>query len=197
MYLLDAILAKAGPSVKQEYIEAAKLSPSEPFETNSGQLLCRKLLFLPWNMDQRSQKAFYQSIRNFVTKAVQYAIKAHHTSIAFPAIGCGKLNFDKNVIANEMLVEAQKQLLTANVLLQIIFVILPEKNDVYEAFQAKLESLQQGRIETNDTQITYNLTSKYNIKQTKFFLFYYLSSTYNNYYIIKDRKPRRMQESVK
>jgi len=174
MYLCDGILEKAGPSVKQEYTEAAKLSPSEPFETNSGQLSCRKLLFLPWNTDQRSQEAFYQSIRNFVTKAVQHAIKAHHTSIAFPAIGCGKFNFDKNVIANEMLVEAQKQLLTANVLLQIIFVILPEKNDVYEAFQAKLESLQKGKIETNDTQIKYNLTSKYNIKQTMFFILIFI-----------------------
>ena len=44
-----------------------------------------------------------------------------------------------------MLVEAQKQLLTANVLLQIIFVILPEQTDVFEAFQAKLESLRKGK----------------------------------------------------
>jgi O-acetyl-ADP-ribose deacetylase (regulator of RNase III) len=134
MYLRDGILNKAGPSVKQEYTEAAKILSSEPFEINAGQLKCRKLLFLQWEMNLTSQAAFYQSIRNFVNKAVQHAIKAHHTSIAFPSIGCGKFNADKNVVANEMLVEAQKQLLTANVLLQIIFVILPEQNDVFAAF---------------------------------------------------------------
>lgn len=169
MYLRDDILGKAGLSIKQEYNQAVNLSPSAPFETNSGQLKCRKLLFLPWKIDQRSTDAFYRSIRNFVTKAVQHAIKAHHTSIAFPSIGCGKLNVRKDIIANEMLVEAQKQLLTANVLLQIIFVILPIQNDVYKVFQDKLESLQKGKTETNNTRIPYKLTSKYSIRQSNTF----------------------------
>jgi O-acetyl-ADP-ribose deacetylase (regulator of RNase III) len=161
MFLRESILEKAGPAVIQEYIEAAKLSPLKPFETNSGQLQCRKLLFLPWEINQTSKEAFYRSIRDFVLKAVQHAITAHYTSIAFPSIGCGQLQVDKNIVANEMLIEAQKQLLTANVLLQIIFVILPEQIDVYEAFQAKLESLKKGNPETEDTQISYQLTSKY------------------------------------
>ena len=164
MYLLDGILKKAGQSVIQEYIETARTSSMEPFETNAGLLRCRKLLFLPWEVNQTDNEAFYQSIRNFVSKAVQHAVKAHHTSIAFPSIGCGKLNIDKNVIANEMLVEAQNQLLRANVLLQIIFVILPEQIDVFQAFEAKLESLQKGKVETNDTVIPYYSTSKYKIK---------------------------------
>ncbi|CAF4338578.1 unnamed protein product [Rotaria magnacalcarata] len=163
-YLRDGILEKAGGSVKREYDKITKTPSSGPFELDSGQLLCRKLLFLTWNINQTSQEAFYQSIRNFVSKAVQYAIKAHHTSIAFPAIGCGKFNFDKNIVANEMLVEAQRQLLSANVLLQINFVILPTQNDVFEIFQAKLESLQKGNVEINDIQMEYSFTSEYIIK---------------------------------
>ncbi|CAF2651673.1 unnamed protein product [Rotaria sp. Silwood2] len=159
LYLCDGILKKAGESVKKEYNAAANRSSLEPLEIDSGQLLCRKLLFLTWQINQTSQEAFYQSIRNFVSKAVQHAIKAHHTSIAFPAIGCGKYNFDKNIVANEMLIEAQTQLLSANVLLQINFVILPTENDVFNIFQAKLESLQKGNVEINDTQIEYNLTT--------------------------------------
>ncbi|CAF2131733.1 unnamed protein product [Rotaria magnacalcarata] len=158
-YLRDGILEKAGGSVKREYDKITKTPSSGPFELDSGQLLCRKLLFLTWNINQTSQEAFYQSIRNFVSKAVQYAIKAHHTSIAFPAIGCGKFNFDKNIVANEMLVEAQRQLLSANVLLQINFVILPTQNDVFEIFQAKLESLQKGNVEINDIQMEYSFTT--------------------------------------
>jgi hypothetical protein len=68
-----------------------------------------------------------------------------------------------------MLVEAQKQLLTANVLLQIIFVILPNQTNVYEAFQTKLENLRKGNVETKDTQIPYKLTSKYNMKRIPIF----------------------------
>ncbi|CAF0757202.1 unnamed protein product [Rotaria sp. Silwood1] len=158
MYLRDNILKQAGQSVNKEYEEAAKISSSEPFETNSGNLPCRKLLFLPWEINQTSQEAFYQSIRNFVSKAVQHAIKLHHTSIAFPSIGCGKLNVDKNIVANEMLTEAQTQLLSANVILQINFVILPEQIDVFEAFQAKLKNLQGGHVETKDIQIQYSFT---------------------------------------
>lgn len=150
--------------MKQEHTQAARRSPSEPFETNGGDLQCRKILFLSWEIDRTSQQAFCQSIRNFVSKAIQHAIKAQHTSVAFPSIGCGKLNIDKNIIANEMLVEAQKQLLTANVLLQIIFVILPEQTEVFEAFQTKLKSLRKGNVEIKDTQVSFSLTSEYSIK---------------------------------
>ncbi|CAF1359679.1 unnamed protein product [Adineta steineri] len=159
MYLRDDILKKAGQSVKQEYIEAAKSSPTEPFETNSGNLKCRKLLFLPWEINRTNNYTFYQSIRNFVKKAVQHAIKTHHTSIAFPSIGCGQINVDKTIIANEMLVEAQKQLLTGNVLLQIIFVILPQQIDVFNAFQSKLDNLQTGNIAIKDAEISYRLST--------------------------------------
>ncbi|CAF0990647.1 unnamed protein product [Rotaria sordida] len=158
MYLCDSILKQAGQSVKNEYEKIAKISSLEPFEINSGNLSCRKLLFLPWEINQTSQEAFYQSIRNFISKAIQHAVKTHHTSIAFPSINCEKLNIDKNIIANEMLVEAQTQLLSANILLQINFVILPEHIDIFEIFQAKLESLQRGNLETKDIQIQYSFT---------------------------------------
>lgn len=120
-------------------------------------------------MNRTSTDAFYQSIREFVAKAVEYGIKAHHTSIAFPSIGCGQLNFDKNIIANEMLVEAQKQLLVANVLLQIIFVILPTKTDVFQTFQSKLDMLQKEKIDKKDDQLSYKLTSKSHFSN-KFYL---------------------------
>ncbi|CAF1230748.1 unnamed protein product [Adineta ricciae] len=159
LYLRDDIIRKAGQSVKEEYEQIAQLSPSEPFETNSGDLQCRKLLFLPWHIDQSNKHKFTQSIRNFVRRSVQHALRAHHTSIAFPSIGCGKLNIGKDIIANEMLVEAQNQLLTANTLLQIIFVILPQQMDVVKAFEEKLASLQEGNIETKDAEISYHLST--------------------------------------
>ncbi|CAF1357967.1 unnamed protein product [Rotaria magnacalcarata] len=163
-HLCDGILKKAGESVRKEYNTAVKNSPAGLSEIDSGNLQCRRLLFLTWKINQSSDEAFYQSIRNFVSTAVQHAIKFHHTSIAFPPIGCGGYNFDKTVVAHEMLTEAQRQLISANVLLQIDFIILPNQTDVFGIFQSKLESLQTGRHKTRqDNHITYNFTSKYNV----------------------------------
>ncbi|CAF3357209.1 unnamed protein product [Rotaria socialis] len=159
-HLCKGILKKGGESVKKEYHTAVKSSSSGPFEIDSGNLQCRKLLFLTWKINQTSDEAFYQSIRNFVSTAVQHAIKFHHTSIAFPSIGCGGYNFDKTVVAHEMLTEAQRQLISANVLLKINFIILPNETDVFGIFQSKLESLQAGRGTTRqDDHITYNFTT--------------------------------------
>ena len=147
--------------MRDEYNTNLQMSSSESFETHAGQLPCRRILFLQWQINQSSNEKFYSSIRNFVGKAVQHAIKAHYTSIAFPSIGCGQLNIDKNIVANEMLAEAQTQLLSANVLLQINFVILPEQADVFQTFREKLESLQRGDVQENNVQIEYKHTSKY------------------------------------
>ena len=160
LYLLNNILKKAGDSVKQEYTNKLQQSDMKGFETNAGALNCRRILFLPWETNKNDNEAFYKSIRDFVRKAMEHAIAFHHTSIAFPSIGCGQLQVDKNVVANEMLVEAQKQLLTANVLLEIIFVILPGQKNVLEAFQTKLDSLRKGHIEEKYTQLEYKRTSE-------------------------------------
>lgn len=157
-YLRKGILQKAGESVKREYEAAMKGAASKAFETDSGELQCRRLLFLTWKIDQTTQENFFQSIRNFVNTAVQHAIKFHHTSIAFPAIGCGKYNFDKSIVAHEMLGEVQRQLLSANVLLQVNISVLPTDNEVFEIFHAKLESLQKGKhIQRLNNVLTYNV----------------------------------------
>ena len=136
------------------------MSQKTPFETGAGALECRKILFQWWTISTESAEVFYQSIREFVSQAVQHAIRHQHTSIAFPAIGCGRINADKNVVAREMLFEAQKQLLAANVLLQIVFVILPHQKDVFDVFQTQLKRLQKGEVESQETEISYTLTSK-------------------------------------
>ncbi|CAF1948341.1 unnamed protein product [Rotaria magnacalcarata] len=59
MYLRDDILRRAGESAKQEYETISKRSSLEPFETNPGNLSCRRLLFLPWEMNVTSQDALY------------------------------------------------------------------------------------------------------------------------------------------
>ena len=158
-YLLNDILNAVGPSVQQEYANNTESSQMNSHETNGGDLKSHKILFKPCSFERKSTGAFYQSIRHFVRQAVEHAIKRRHTSIAFPAIGCGKINADKNLVAKEMVVEAQQQLLKANVLLQIIFVILPDTKQVFDAFQTQLAFLQTSQFESEKARVCYNLTS--------------------------------------
>jgi O-acetyl-ADP-ribose deacetylase (regulator of RNase III) len=153
-------MTKAGPSVKQEYAAIDKSLLQGPLETNAGHLKCRKILFQPWLINRETNEAFYQSIRDFVAQAVEHAIKHQHTSIAVPAIGCGKINADKNAVAREMLYEVQRQLLAANVLPQIIFVILPYEKELFQVFRTQLAHLQNGQLESNESQLCYTLKSE-------------------------------------
>lgn len=165
--LLNDILSKAGPSVQQEYTNATASSQPDLYEIYGRNLKCRKILFKSWGFRDKTSKAFYQSIRQFVRHSVQCAIKHQHTSIASPAIGCGKINANKNSVAKEMLFEAQQRLLAANVLLQIIFVILPHQKNVFDIFQAELDPLQTGNVGSNSSQVCHPLTSKHSTKELK------------------------------
>ena len=146
--------------MRQEYATIDKSSLQGPLEIDAGNLKCRKILFQPWLINRETNEAFYQSIRDFVGQAVQHAIKCQHKSIAFPAIGCGKFNAEKNAVAREMLFEVQKQLLAANVLLQIILVIVPHEKELFKVFRTQLARLQNGQLESNEGQLCYTLTSE-------------------------------------
>jgi O-acetyl-ADP-ribose deacetylase (regulator of RNase III) len=158
-YLVKSILESAGPSVSKEYNDKVNKVGPQIAETDGGNLASRKILFLHWDMHTKSADELYLSIRNFVAQAVQHAIRFYHTSISFPAIGCGKINADMNIIAYAMLVEAQKQMLEANILLQIFFVIEKSQADVFQAFQSTLKNLKQD-IGNKCYHMSYNFTSK-------------------------------------
>jgi hypothetical protein len=158
--LLDNILEQAGTTVKDDYKKGLQNGrvPQDGYETAGGQLLCQRLFFLPWTTRKLDLVALRQTIYTFVTTAILHAVKTKQTSLAFPAIGCGQLGYDPNVIAEVILDETQKY---ANYDLKILIVLLPNTADAYQAFCTKLAELKQKTTVTKLTTFSYPHTSKY------------------------------------
>ncbi len=92
--LRKAILKAAGPTIETAYANAQRENPSTGIIiTSAGQLLCQKILFLPWNPNA-DLSILQQSLKDFVNNAIRCAINHHFRSIAFPAVGMTKTMID-------------------------------------------------------------------------------------------------------
>jgi hypothetical protein len=79
-------------------------------------------------------------LEKFVSDAIEKALTEKYKSIAFPAIGCGKFGCSISLVAQAMIGEAQRTLQKHN--LSILFVIQPERTDIYDEFQKQINMLQ-------------------------------------------------------
>ncbi|CAF4976450.1 unnamed protein product, partial [Rotaria sp. Silwood1] len=156
--LLNDILQKAGTEVTNQ-VHAALNSGTithNGYETVGGQLLCRRLFFLPWTTQKLDNVTLRQTIQTFFTTAIQHAVNTKKTSLAFPALGCGELNYDPNIIAEIILDETQRY---ASYNLKILIVLLPNKNENYRAFCVKLAELRQKKSTKNLKHFSYPHTT--------------------------------------
>jgi len=158
--LMKDILQKAGTAVQDE-VNAALGSDKityNGYETAGGQLLCKRLFFLPWTTEQLDNVTLRQTIQIFFTTAIHHALETKKTSLAFPALGCGELKYDPNIIAEIILEETQRY---ANYNLKILIVLLPNKSEDYRAFCVKLAELRQKTSLKNPTELIYPHISKH------------------------------------
>lgn len=58
----------------------------------------------------------------------------NYTSIAFPAIGCGKHGCSVDIVVKTMVKEMKKQLADRKLSLVVKFVIEPDQQNVYDEF---------------------------------------------------------------
>jgi hypothetical protein len=159
-YLLEDILKKAGTEVKDKVgaaLSSGKITQNG-YETAGGQLLCRRLFFLPWTTQKLDNVTLRQTIQTFFTTAIQHAVETKKTSLAFPALGCGELKYDPNIIAEIILEETQRY---ASYNLKILIVLLENKDENYRAFCVKLAELRQKTSAKNPTKISYPHISKH------------------------------------
>ncbi|CAF4699150.1 unnamed protein product, partial [Rotaria sp. Silwood1] len=152
--LMNDICKKAGKAVADEVNAATQTGKimSEGYETVGGKLFCQKLFFLPWTTKKLDDITLRRSIQKFFQTAIHYAVNTGRTSLAFPALGCGELNYDPSTIAEIILDETQ---IYANYNLQILIVLLPEKTENYKAFCFKLAELRQKKSVNNPTNFIY------------------------------------------
>ncbi|CAF2475555.1 unnamed protein product [Rotaria sp. Silwood2] len=156
--LLNDILQKAGTEVTDQVYAALKNGKitHNGYETAGGQLLCRRLFFLPWTTQKLHNMTLSQTIQTFFTTAIQHAVNTKKASLAFPALGCGELNYDPNTIAEIILDETQRY---ASYNLKILIVLLPDKDANYRAFCVKLSELRQKTSTNNPKNFSYPHTT--------------------------------------
>ncbi|CAF4593643.1 unnamed protein product [Rotaria socialis] len=103
-------------------------------ETNGGKLNCKRVLFTNWlpNSLINNDNALRLSIKIFISKSFEYTIQDNDTlSIAFAVPdSCN----NENILADEMIHEAKRQLKTRKLPLKVSFVCLPEQKTLYEQF---------------------------------------------------------------
>lgn len=105
-----------------------------------GELKSKRVYFLPWEKDS-DQSLLRKSIREFVRNAITTAVSTNHQSIAFPAIGCGQYGCPTSLVAQVMVDEAHH--LSRKHGISVLFVIQPQRNDIYDEFQKQINFLQQ------------------------------------------------------
>ncbi len=117
----------------------------------SGTLASRQIYFLPWQADSDA-RVLQKSIEKFVSNAIEKAVQSNYETIAFPAIGCGRFGCSINLVAQTMIQQADRQLLTHSI--SVVFVIQPDRMDVYGEFQQQIRSLQLSRdVEAMSTTV--------------------------------------------
>ncbi|CAF1381804.1 unnamed protein product [Adineta steineri] len=139
-YLCKAITDKAGAQVQKEY-GLLKLSGAFPGTTSGGTLPCKRILFIPWSPDSRDENSIKSSLNTFIELAFAQANVDGCKSIAFPAVGCGKFNFDPLLIAKYMLDETRKQIKIQKSKMNILFILLADQQIVYDAFVKHLNQM--------------------------------------------------------
>jgi len=81
--------------------EKMKNAGNECFAVSCSGFQFKKILFSTWTPD--SKPVFLeQTIRNFISIAIEYVLENKYTSVAFPAIGCGRFGMDVAYVAQIM-----------------------------------------------------------------------------------------------
>jgi hypothetical protein len=147
--LFNTICEAAGDSVKSAFNEELKKCPtSSVIAVDAGSSITpKKIYFLKWTKNG-NEDLLRKSLKKFVSDATVKAVDEKYKSIAFPAIGCGKLGCPINVVAEAMVEEAHHQ--SINKSISVLFVIQPGKNDVYDEFQKQISLVQQHLPASNE-----------------------------------------------
>ncbi|CAF1213396.1 unnamed protein product [Adineta steineri] len=149
--LKETILNTAGDDVRQSFNAQIASNPNALLTvTSSGRLSCKQIFFVRWkpNVDESILR---QSIVDFMWNVIQNILPHHYTSIAFPAIGCGKSACSVNIVVKTMVSEIKREIQKRNLTLKVRFVIEPRQVNVYDEFCKQVLASEIDRSTTDDT----------------------------------------------
>ncbi|CAF1257309.1 unnamed protein product [Rotaria sordida] len=151
--LKRAIMNAAGSDVQMAYAKEYKSNPdSLTLSISSGQLPCKRIFFVKWEPNT-DKEVLQQSIVDLVWNVIQNIILYKFTSVAFPAIGCGKHGCSKEILVKTMVREIKNQLKMRNLPLTVKFVIEPEQPEIYDEFCKQVLSSQEDLSTSNSHEL--------------------------------------------
>ena len=111
--------------------------------TSSGVLPCKRIFFVKWQPDKDDAK-LRQSLVDLIWNVIQNVMAYKFTSLAFPAIGCGKYACSVNIVVKTLVREMKNQLSTRDLQLTVKFVIQADQQHIYDEFCKQVLATQQG-----------------------------------------------------
>ncbi|CAF1149153.1 unnamed protein product [Adineta steineri] len=141
-YLFDSVFRAGGKSLQKSWDKKLKENNKAPVISIStdGKLTSKAVYFVPWE-PRSDPDLLCRSIEKLVSNVINTAINENYKSIAFPAIGCGEYGCSVSLIAQAFISEVQRQLVKYP--LKILFVIQPNKMDIYNEFRKQIEPFKQ------------------------------------------------------
>lgn len=111
-------------------------------KTNGDNLHFKRILFCDWISltDIDNEAELRKAIQTFIAKSLEYAMKDEKLkSIAFAT---PDLCTEEQILAEELIDEAKRQLESTNLQLTISFIVLPEQQSLLNKFFAVMNSMQ-------------------------------------------------------
>jgi O-acetyl-ADP-ribose deacetylase (regulator of RNase III) len=156
--LKKAIIKAAGDEVETAYnTEYKNNSNAILISTPPGVLPCKRIFFVKWQPDKDEAK-LRQSLIDLIWIIVQNVMAYKFTSLAFPAIGCGKHGCSVDIVVKTLVKEMKNQLTMRDLPLTVKFVIQSDQQNIYDEFCKQVLATQNGIV--------------------KIFLFFYLVAVY-------------------
>jgi hypothetical protein len=135
----------AGNDVQTAYNVECKNNPhSILISTLPGCLPCKRIFFLKWQPTD-NEATVRQSLVDLISIVIQHLIPYNFTSIAFPAIGCGKHGCSVDLVVKTMVIEMKNQLIMRNLPLTVKFIVRPDQQNVYDEFCKQVLTTQNDR----------------------------------------------------
>ncbi|XP_024433831.1 protein mono-ADP-ribosyltransferase PARP9 isoform X2 [Desmodus rotundus] len=135
------ILQKAGNKMEEEFAQKSLQTSKDPqwmLVTNRSELPGQYAMYVFWPSEYSGQDLV---LKNIVKKCLEKCLELNITSISLPALGTGNTGFGKyeaaEIMFDEVLMFAEQHFTEQ---LTIKFVISPEEQETYEAFNTVMKS---------------------------------------------------------
>ena len=136
---MNAVFQAGGKTLKSAFEKKVNENEKNPLISipAEGSLRSKAIYFVPWKPSS-DQNSLCQSIEQLVENVIKRAASEKFQTIAFPAIGCGEYGCPIDLIAKTFVSHCQQLLTKYSV--SVVFVIQPEKTEIYHNFQRYIDS---------------------------------------------------------